>query len=165
MTPFSILTSSWRSPFISQIMALQISIGLPFGYNNAIVIYERLKRGSVRPFVLLLLCALELIASDRMYDEGKKLYFVKGCNGCHGVDAKGLAQYPGLAYRPKPFLTYKLQRYRKKIADTQQAQLMIPFAQELSDAQIQRLIVFFSEYQEEASHDKNTYTSKGDGGS
>jgi len=100
-----------------------------------------------------------------MYSEGKKLYFAKGCNGCHGIDAKGLAQYPGLAYRPKAFLTYKLQRYRNKIADTQQAQMMIPFAQGLSDTQIQLLVNFFTTYHEEESHDKSTHTSRGDGGS
>lgn len=105
------------------------------------------------------------MASDRVYDEGKKLYFSKGCNGCHGVDAKGLAQYPGLAYRPKAFLNYKLQRYRKKIADTQQAQLMIPFAQELNDAQIQKLITFLSQYHEEENHQTTERNIKGDGGS
>ena len=119
----------------------------------------------MRPFVLLLLYAIGVAAADRMYSDGKKLYFAKGCNGCHGIDAKGLAQYPGLAYRPKAFLTYKLQRYRNKIADTQQAQMMIPFAQGLSDTQIQLLVNFFTTYHEEESHDKSTHTSRGDGGS
>ena len=146
-------------------MALQISIGLLFGYNNVIVIYERLKRDRVRPFVWLFLCAIGIMASDRFYDEGKKLYFTKGCNGCHGINAKGFAQYPGLAYRPKAFLDYKLQRYRKKIADTQQAQLMIPFAQNLTDAQIKMLIIFLSQYHEDASHGTMQHTIKGDGGS
>lgn len=119
----------------------------------------------MRPFVWLLLCAINLAAADRMYADGKKLYFVKGCNGCHGIDAKGLAQYPGLAYRPAGFLNYKLQRYRKKMADTQQAQLMIPFAQNLTDAQIKMLIVFLSQYHENGSHQTNKYSIKGDGGS
>lgn len=105
------------------------------------------------------------MASDRFYDEGKKLYFAKGCNGCHGTDAKGLAQYPGLAYRPAKFLNYKLQRYRKKIADTQQAQLMIPFAKDLSDAQIKKLITFFSQYHEDEKHQTTEHSIKGDGGS
>lgn len=105
------------------------------------------------------------MASDHLYGEGKKVYFSKGCNGCHGVDAKGLAQYPGLAYRPKAFLNYKLQRYRKKIADTQQAQLMIPFAEHLTDTQIQMLITFLSDYHEEASHQTTEGRIKGDGGS
>lgn len=146
-------------------MALQISIGLPFGYNNVIVIYERLKRDSVRPFIWLLVCAISLMGSDRFYDEGKKLYFSKGCNGCHGTDAKGLGQYPGLAYRPVGFLNYKLQRYRKKIADTQQAQLMIPFAEHLTDTQIKMLITFFSQYREEFRHSTPVRSIKGDGGS
>ena len=119
----------------------------------------------MRPFIWLFLCAISLIASDRFYAEGKKLYFAKGCNGCHGIDAKGLAQYPGLAYRPAGFLNYKLQRYRKKLADTQQAQLMIPFAQNLTDAQIKVLIVFLSQYHEEGSRKTMERTIKGDGGS
>lgn len=105
------------------------------------------------------------MGSDHFYEAGKKLYFAKGCNGCHGTDAKGLAQYPGLAYRPKGFLNYKLQRYRKKIADTQQAQLMIPFAQNLTDAQIKLLIIFLSQYHEDVSHGTMERTIKGDGGS
>lgn len=119
----------------------------------------------MRPFVWILVCLISLGAADHIYDDGKKLYFAKGCNGCHGVDAKGLAQYPGLAYRPKAFLTYKLQRYRKKIADTQQAQMMIPFAQNLSDTQIEKLITFFSLYHENDSHQTNERSIKGDGGS
>ena len=115
--------------------------------------------------VWLLISVIGLVASDHLYDDGKKLYFAKGCNGCHGVDAKGLAQYPGLAYRPQAFLNYKLQRYRKKIADTQQAQLMIPFAQKLSDAQIEKLIVFLSQYHENESHQTTEGRIKGDGGS
>ena len=111
------------------------------------------------------MCVIGLGGADLTYDEGKKLYFAKGCNGCHGVDAKGLAQYPGLAYRPKAFLNYKLQRYRKKIADTQQAQLMIPFAQGLSDSQIEKLITFFSQYREEERHQTTEHKIKGDGGS
>ncbi|MDQ1298794.1 MAG: hypothetical protein QG558_1333 [Campylobacterota bacterium] len=119
----------------------------------------------MRPLVWLLVCVISLGGADRSYNEGKKLYFAKGCNGCHGVDAKGLAQYPGLAYRPAGFLNYKMQRYRKKIADTQQAQLMIPFAEHLTDAQVKILIVFLSQYHEEASHGTIERTIKGDGGS
>jgi cytochrome c553 len=112
-----------------------------------------------------LICTIGLAGADHSYNEGKKLYFAKGCNGCHGIDAKGLAQYPGLAYRPKAFLTYKLKRYRSKIADTQQAQMMIPFAQGLTDAQIEILTLFFTTYHENESHDKSANTSRGDGGS
>lgn len=119
----------------------------------------------MRPLVWLLVCVIWLGGADRSYNEGKKLYFAKGCNGCHGIDAKGLAQYPGLAYRPAGFLNYKMQRYRKKIADTQQAQLMIPFAEHLTDAQIKILIVFLSQYHEEASHGTTERSIKGDGGS
>lgn len=117
----------------------------------------------MRRFILFLLLVLTLLASP--YDQGKKLYFSKGCNGCHGVNAKGLAQYPSLAYRPKPFLTYKLERFRKKIGDTQQSQLMIPFAQQLTNKEINTLTTFLSTYHEEESRGKNENTVQGDGGS
>lgn len=115
--------------------------------------------------LLLLLGFCSLNAAQSLYDEGKKIYFSKGCNGCHGVDAKGSAAYPGLAYRRKAFLSNKLKLYRKKVAPTQQAELMVPFAQMLNDRQIDALTTFFSEYHEERSQYKQEHSNRGDGGS
>lgn len=114
------------------------------------------------PIVLLL---SSLHAADTLYKQGKKLYFAKGCNGCHGIDAKGIAAYPGLAYRPKPFLTYKLNLYRSKHADTQQAQMMIPFAMKLTNADINALTTYLSEFKEDKKSSTHSYSIRGDGGS
>ncbi len=115
--------------------------------------------------LLLWVSVLSVYGSPNLYDEGKKIYFAKGCNGCHGVDAKGSSAYPSLAYRRKAFLSNKLHQYRKKIAPTQQAEMMVPFAQQLSDRQIDALTTYFSEYREEKSQYKQDHTTRGDGGS
>jgi cytochrome c553 len=99
--------------------------------------------------IILFLVTTTLLFSDvSLYDQGKKLYFSKGCNGCHGVAAKGMSQYPPLAYRRKAFLLYKLKRLRAKQGDTQLSSMMIPFAMTLSDAQMEALATFLSEYHE-----------------
>lgn len=117
--------------------------------------------------MLLLLLALTLISHADLYKEGKRLYLQKGCFGCHGNKAEGLHNYPRLANRAKGFLTYKLERFRSKISDNQQQEMMIPFALNLSDADIDALTTFFSEYVDEGSAGRydDSYQTHGDGGS
>lgn len=91
------------------------------------------------------------MAAPTPYDLGKKLYFSKGCNGCHGVSATGSGDFPSLAYRRKALLVSKLKRLRTKQGDTQLAQMMIPFALALTDTQIDALSTFLSEYHESKS--------------
>lgn len=102
----------------------------------------------MRKILLMAIHAMALIAAPSAYDQGKKLYFSKGCNGCHGVSAGGTDLYPALAYRRKAFLVYKLKRLRTKQGDTQLAQMMIPFAMALTDTQIDALTTFLSDYHE-----------------
>jgi len=111
--------------------------------------------GNMRTFVLLFASTIALFATPSAYEQGKKLYFSKGCNGCHGFSAGGSAQYPALAYRRKAFLVYKLTRLRAKQGDTQLSQIMIPFAIGLNDAQIDALTTFLSDYHE---HSKEHYS-------
>lgn len=115
-------------------------------------------------FILFLLPML-LYGGNNAYTEGKKLYFSKGCNGCHGVSATGNGQYPSLAYRRKPVLINKLKRLRSKQGDTQLAQMMIPFALSLSDAQIDAVTTFLSEYHEnqKSSYVPDDSVTVGDG--
>lgn len=107
------------------------------------------------------------MAAPSAYDQGKKLYFSKGCNGCHGVSAAGTNIYPSLAYRRKAFLAYRLKQLRSKQGNTQLAQMMIPFAMGLNDAQIDALTTFLSDYHE--TDNKKKYTpddsNTGDGSS
>lgn len=119
----------------------------------------------MRTFVLLFISATLLLATPSLYNHGKKLYFEKGCNGCHGISAGGSGQYPALAFRRKAFLEYKLKQYRAKHGTTQLSQMMIPFATELSDTQIDALTTFFSQYKEGSIPAKRDFNIKGDGGS
>ncbi len=115
--------------------------------------------------VLLMGISLQATSASPQYESGKKLYFSKGCNGCHGVTAGGMNQYPPLAYRRKAFLDNKLKEYRAKKASTQLAQMMIPFAIMLKDQEINALTTFLSEYNEEATRQKSNFSIRGDGGS
>lgn len=116
--------------------------------------------------ILLILPIMTLLAAPSAYDQGKKLYFSKGCNGCHGVGAAGTNIYPALAYRRKAFLLYRLKQLRSKQGNTQLAQMMIPFAMGLNDSQIDALTTFLSDYHE---HSKEKYSpddsNTGDGSS
>ncbi|MDD5202844.1 MAG: c-type cytochrome, partial [Sulfurimonas sp.] len=62
------------------------------------------------------------------YEMGKNTYMQKGCYSCHGNNLEGLHRYPKLSNRAKGFLSYKLKRFRDKISDNQQQEMMIAFA-------------------------------------
>ncbi|MDD5159518.1 MAG: cytochrome c [Sulfuricurvum sp.] len=120
----------------------------------------------MRKIIFLFLPMMALMAAPSAYDQGKKLYFAKGCNGCHGVSAGGTNIYPALAYRRKAFLVYRLKQLRSKQGNTQLAPMMIPFAMALTDTQIDALTTFLSDYHENT---KEKYTpddsNTGDGSS
>lgn len=115
--------------------------------------------------IALILVPILLFSAPDPYAEGKKLYFSKGCSGCHGISAQGTNQYPSLAYRRKPFLISKLKNYRAKKGETQQAQMMIPFAVGLSDKEMDQVTTFLSDYHENKSTYKPDISTRGDGGS
>ena len=101
------------------------------------------------------------------YEQGKNLYKEKGCGGCHGVKLEGMHRYPYLANRQKGFLTYKLKRFRSRKADNQQQEMMIPFAMNLSDVEIENLTTYMYNYVEDKnvqSYD-DSFEIHGDGGS
>lgn len=102
----------------------------------------------MRLLLLFFFLTFPLFADSSLYAQGKKLYFSKGCNGCHGVSAGGTNQYPPLAYRRKAFLLYKLKLLRNKQGNTQLASMMIPFAMGLTDGQMDALSTFLSDYHE-----------------
>jgi len=117
----------------------------------------------VRAFILLFISTTLLFATA--YDQGKKLYFEKGCNGCHGFSAGGTNLYPPLAFRRKEFLTYKLKLLRSKQGNTQLSQMMIPFAMALTDTQIDALTTFLSDYHEKSKKSYVPDNSNTGGGS
>jgi len=101
------------------------------------------------------------------YEKGHELYMQKGCYSCHGVKANGMHNYPRLANIAKGFLTYKLKRFRDKISDNQQQEMMIAFAVDLKDEDIDNLTTFFTDYIDVELEEKydDSYQTYGDGGS
>ncbi|MCK4974212.1 MAG: cytochrome c [Sulfurimonas sp.] len=101
------------------------------------------------------------------YELGKKLYLQKGCYSCHGHKAEGMHAYPALANRAKGYMTYKLKRFRSKLSDNQQQEMMIPFAVGLSDEDIENLTTFMYDFIDEESNERydDSYQVSGDGGS
>ncbi|DAB28025.1 MAG: cytochrome C [Sulfurimonas sp. RIFOXYD12_FULL_33_39] len=117
------------------------------------------------PFLLLLF--LSSLNASSAYNAGKSLYMQKGCFSCHGNKLEGLHKYPYLANRAKNYMSYKLKRFRSKISDNQQQEMMIPFAIGLSDKDIDDLTTYMYEFVEEKNKDKydDSYQVSGDGGS
>ena len=118
-------------------------------------------------YIIIFFLILTSLYANTHYELGKKLYKQKGCYSCHGHKAEGMHEYPSLANRAKGYMTYKLKRFRSKLSDNQQQEMMIPFAVELSDEDIDNLTTFFSEYVDEELTERydDSYQVSGDGGS
>ena len=118
-------------------------------------------------FIITFILTLTILQAQNSYDIGKNIYMQKGCYSCHGTKAEGLHEYPSLANRSKGFLTYKLKRFRDKISDNQQQEMMIAFAVGLSDKDIEDLTTFLYEFKEDDLGEKydDSYQTWGDGGS
>jgi len=120
----------------------------------------------VRHILLLFATVGLLSAKSPLYERGEGLFFEKGCNGCHGTKAEGTHTYPALANRAKGYLADKLRRFRAKEAPTQMSQMMIPFAEPLSDDDIDALTTFLNEFEDtQTQHYNPAYEAWGDGGS
>jgi cytochrome c553 len=117
--------------------------------------------------LFLHLLLLLTLSADSTYEKGKKLYIKNGCYSCHGIKLEGLHKYPYLANRAKGYMSYKLKRFRSKLSDNQQQEMMIPFAAGLSDEDIENLSVYMNEYVEEKNKERydDSYKIHGDGGS
>ncbi len=118
-------------------------------------------------YLFLLLLALSYTEAQTAYQAGKRLYMQKGCFSCHGSKLEGMHKYPYLANRAKGYMAYKLKRFRSKLSDNQQQEMMIPFAVGLSDEDIENLTIYMNEYVEEKNEKKydDKYHAQGDGGS
>ena len=126
----------------------------------------------MRHLVLITIIALTLNAEDggteknALYEKGKTLYFQNGCSNCHGSRGEGTGNYPLLANKPKGFLSYKLETFRKGVADSARQEMMIGFAAALTDAQIDAITTFLSDFHDAQTERYDTeYETWGDGGS
>ena len=118
-------------------------------------------------FLLTIFFIFLTLDADAVYEKGKALYKQTGCGNCHGTRLEGMHRYPFLANRAKGFLSYKLKRFRSQQADNQQQEMMIPFAINLSDEDIDALTTYMNKYVDESvngSYDDSFY-QEGDGGS
>ena len=118
-------------------------------------------------FFILFLLFLTSIYAQTSYEKGKKLYITGGCYSCHGNNLEGLNQFPHLANRAKGYMTYKLKYFRAKKADTQSQEMMITFAVDLSDDDIDSLTTYMNEYVEDVNAERydDSFSAEGDGGS
>lgn len=118
-------------------------------------------------FFLIFSLLLSFLQAKTPYELGKTLYMQKGCYSCHGIKAEGISNYPSLANRAKGYLSYKLKRFRSKLSDNQQQEMMIAFSVDLTDEDIDNLTTFFTDFVDEASEKKydDNFYREGDGGS
>jgi cytochrome c553 len=118
-------------------------------------------------FLTVLLLSLSLFGEDKLYQKGEELYFSKGCLSCHGTEADGLHSYPSLAKRSKWDLKRRLLKFRAGVESSQRSLLMIPFARELSDYEIEAVSYFLENIESSDKGEKYSipFESWGDGGS
>ena len=118
-------------------------------------------------FITIIFLFTTLLSAKTPYEVGKTLYLSKGCYSCHGHKAEGMHRYPSLANRAKGYLAYKLKRFRDKISDNQQQEMMIAYAVGLSDEDIENLTTFLYEYTEDGLEERydDSFETHGDGGS
>lgn len=116
--------------------------------------------------ILYVLIFLNLLHASS-YESGKALYKKNGCGSCHGAQLEGMHKYPYLANRSKGYMTYKLKRFRSQLSDNQQQEMMIPFAENLSDKDIDNLTSFMNDFKPEKQRAKynDKFSTSGDGGS
>jgi len=121
----------------------------------------------LRKILFFTLFSFTLFSADLKYSDGEQLYFSHGCTNCHGIDGTGLHNYPSLAKRSKWDLKRRLLKYRAGIGSNQQSLMMIPFAKNLSNLEIENLSYFLENLQKRKDEPiyEIEYESWGDGGS
>ena len=117
--------------------------------------------------ILIFFLLLSFLKAEDTYEKGRILYMEKGCHSCHGTKAEGLHNYPRLANRAKGYLTYKLKKFKNRESDNQQQEMMIAYAVDLSEKEIDELTTYFTDYVDELNEESydDSYEEHGDGGS
>jgi cytochrome c553 len=116
-------------------------------------------------FVLITSISTYSLAAD--YTNGEILYFQKGCTPCHGIKAQGRHTFPKLANIQDFKLRNKIDAYRADKIKTPQASVMTTYAKNLTESEIEDLVLYLSTYKEEVSDEQydDSYQEWGDGGS
>ena len=97
----------------------------------------------MKRFVVLVISITFLTAQD-LQQSGKSLYTKHGCYGCHGSDAKGGLTFPRLANKNKDYLIKKLKEYKKGLINSNRADIMKPYAKDLTDKEIEALATYLN---------------------
>jgi cytochrome c553 len=87
-------------------------------------------------------------AGKKIYAEGVPTANVPACSACHGPEAKGKAEIPGLAGQLYPYTVEELQGWSEKrgndLASGDMAAVMTPVAHAMSHAQIAAVAAYLS---------------------
>ena len=100
---------------------------------------------------LLSLCSFSLLL---VASEGNNLYTKYGCYGCHGIDAKGVGDYPKLANLPTSYIEKKLLEYKNGKVNSNRANIMKPFAKKLSKKDIEILAKYLHNLKNDSNEDR-----------
>ncbi len=120
----------------------------------------------MKTLLLFFLTLSALSAQDDLYETGRILYLDKSCNTCHGMKAEGMTQYPALANTSRGYLSYKLKHFRDGKADTQQQEMMLIYAKSLTNAEIEALVEYLSNFVDPGGERYDVEVENwGDGGS
>ena len=107
-----------------------------------------------RALTLSTLLALALAAAQI---DGEALYTKYGCYGCHGSNAEGMSNFPKLAGKPQNYLIKKLKGYKAGTIHSNRAGTMQPFAQKLSDEEIEAIAAYLSKIKSQRERDEERY--------
>ncbi|WP_187647117.1 c-type cytochrome [Nitrosophilus labii] len=81
--------------------------------------------------------------------EGEKIYTKYGCYGCHGIDAKGNSTFPKLIGKSKNYLIERLKGYKNETINSNRADMMKPYAKNLSYKDIELIAEYLSNLKDE----------------
>ena len=103
----------------------------------------------MKKLITVLLPALALVlfaATPVMAEDGKVLFTQKGCSFCHGADARTTRgpDYPILAGQHKDYILSQLHEFKAKRRTSVRSKEMVPFANSLSEAQMEAVAEYLS---------------------
>jgi len=101
-------------------------------------------------------------------EEMKQLYLKNGCSSCHGLYAEGIGVTPRLQGRNASVLKERLKDLKRGKTRSAFGTIMISFAQNLSDEQIDAMALWLSKLKKvepEEKYELEYYDNTGDGAS
>lgn len=124
----------------------------------------------MRYILVSILAVVALFAQDdNATTRAKQLYLNNGCSSCHGLYGEGIGSAPRLQGKPAALLKERLTRLKAGKTRTPDGTVMVSFAKNLTDTQIELLSRWLStlKKEEETQHYEldNFFDNTGDGSS